>query len=365
MLPPVIDSHKRGFGHVAAYALRTFAVAGVMVVIRGIIVTGVVALGTDTVAFNLELAGMGVMAVATDHTSLEHLALFKGAQHKHLFPDSPIRVIQRLVQPAQAELIVYLATARIRQAGAQGMALSAGGHLFGTRLGSLQARWLFSFTHQPGPHRRQLHTGGQGVSALLRRGMVQSRIMASGATHGHVLPLGVVSVFHRVVVTLQPGGMAIGALVVPVLVNAGPVHGIAGPALPRFIQPEPALTAVGLAAGIPGNVESLKAAIANINQVLLQRVNPEGVADGPLAFFVTLPGVNNELPVFLQELNGEVWIFITGTREVSRYRLRRGFSHGNRMLGAGPLCNFAGMTVDTIGRIGQGFATGQHQQTEG
>src|SRR5690554_2346783 len=306
VLPPVIDSHKRGFGHVAGYALRTLAVAGMMVVLRGIVVTGVVALGTDTVAFNLEFAGVGIVAVRADHTGLEHLALLKGAQHKHFFPYPAVRIVQRLVEPAQAELIVYLATARIRQAGAQGMALSAGGHLFGTRLGSLQARWLFSFTHQPGPHRRQLHAGGQGVSATLRRGMVQSRIMACGATHGHVLPLGVVAVFHRVVMTLQPGGMAIGALVVPVLVNAGPVHGITGPVLPRFIQPEPALTAVGLAAGIPGNVESLKAAIANINQVLLQRVNPEGVADGPLAFFVTLSGVNNELPVFLQELNGEL-----------------------------------------------------------
>src|SRR5690554_2570270 len=68
VLPPVIDSHKRGFGHMAAHALRTLAVAGMMVVIRGIVVTIVVALGTDAIAFNLELAGMGVMAVATDNT---------------------------------------------------------------------------------------------------------------------------------------------------------------------------------------------------------------------------------------------------------------------------------------------------------
>ena len=80
--------------------------------------------------------------------------------------------------------------------------------------------------------------------------------------------------------------MTIRALVVPVLINARPMHGIAGVVLIRLVQPEPALPALRLGPGIPRNIEGLQTTITNINQVLLEWVNTKGVFDLPF------PGVS-------------------------------------------------------------------------
>ena len=91
----------------ATDALRTRAVTRMVMMIRGIVVTGVVALGADTVALHLQVAAMGVVAIRADNSSQEHLALLKGAQHKHLFPDAPIGIVNRSGQGLHASRSSY------------------------------------------------------------------------------------------------------------------------------------------------------------------------------------------------------------------------------------------------------------------
>lgn len=57
----------------ATDALRTRAVTRMVMMIRGIVVTGVVALGADTVALHLQVGAMGVVAIRADNSSQEHL----------------------------------------------------------------------------------------------------------------------------------------------------------------------------------------------------------------------------------------------------------------------------------------------------
>ena len=89
------------------------------VVLWRVKVTSVMALRAHGIALRFQLAAVGVVAIGADHTGLEHPALLKGAQHKHFFPDTAIGVVERLLQAAQAELIMDLTTALIGEAGSQ------------------------------------------------------------------------------------------------------------------------------------------------------------------------------------------------------------------------------------------------------
>ena len=103
----------------AVHALGTLTPLWVAVVLWRVKITGVVALRAHGIALRFQLAAVGVVAVGADHPGLEHPALLKGAQHKHFFPDTAIGIVERLVQTAQAELIMNLTTALIGEAGSQ------------------------------------------------------------------------------------------------------------------------------------------------------------------------------------------------------------------------------------------------------
>jgi hypothetical protein len=87
-------------------------------------------------------------------------------------------------------------------------------------------------------------------------------------------------------------------LVVPVLVDAGPVQWVAGLEFLLWVEVEPALPTLCLRAGAPGNTKGLQTATGKLDQVLLQRGNAEGVLDlevGQLA--VGAVGIDEELAV--------------------------------------------------------------------
>ena len=69
------------------------------------------------------------------------------------------------------------------------------------------------------------------------------------------------------------------ALVIPVLIDAGPVQRIAGRQVAIGIEMEPALPALVLRARVPRNAERLKPAFRQFDQILLQRRDAERVAD--------------------------------------------------------------------------------------
>ena len=119
MFAPGINLHEGAFRHMAVHALGSLAPLWVAVVLWRVKITGVVALRAHGIALRFQLAAVGVVAIAADHAGLEHPALFKGAEHKHFFPDTAIGVVERLVQAAQAELIMDLTTALVGEAGSQ------------------------------------------------------------------------------------------------------------------------------------------------------------------------------------------------------------------------------------------------------
>ena len=80
-------------------------------------------------------------------------------------------------------------------------------------------------------------------------------------------------------VLLQVGRVAPGALVIPVLVDASPVQRIAGPKLPVWIEMIPALAALGRRPRVPGDSQSLEAAVRQGDQILLQRRDAKRIGD--------------------------------------------------------------------------------------
>src|SRR6266853_6342294 len=90
------------------------------------------------------------------------------------------------------------------------------------------------------------------------------------AGHVDVGPARRIGVGGEIVVLLQIGRMAIGALVIPGLVAAGPVQPIARRQFAVRIEVEPVLSALLFRATIPGDAERLITTPGKGNQVLLQ-----------------------------------------------------------------------------------------------
>ncbi len=80
-----------------------------------------------------------------------------------------------------------------------------------------------------------------------------------------------------IVVLGDAGRVALGAHVVPVLVQLGPVQLVVGADRLVRVEVEPALAARGLGAAVPGDRQRLQASVGELDQVLLQRLDPEGV----------------------------------------------------------------------------------------
>src|SRR5690554_455368 len=138
-----------------------------------------------------------------------------------------------------------------------------------------------TLTDQPGSHGGKLDPWGQSLAPASRFCMLLSVFMAGRAPNRYLSPAGIIAIGFRVIVANQSRGMAIRTLVVPVLVNASPVHGVARMVCTWLIQPKPALPSGRRWPGIPGDIESLQAAIAGIQQVLLKGINAKGVFYGP------------------------------------------------------------------------------------
>src|SRR5271163_3986917 len=73
--------------------------------------------------------------------------------------------------------------------------------------------------------------------------------------------------------------MTVGAHEVPVLANSGPVQRIAGAQLQVGMQIEPALAATFASAAVPRDPECLKPTTRHLDEILLQRRDPEGEFD--------------------------------------------------------------------------------------
>src|SRR5690349_5176053 len=99
--------------------------------------------------------------------------------------------------------------------------------------------------------------------------MIRGRPVTGFASHADLGPRGVEASACLVVVLLKVGRVAPSALVVPVLIDAGPMEGIASFQFMIGIEMIPALAALVLGTRIPCNSESLKSPAGKFDEVLL------------------------------------------------------------------------------------------------
>ena len=126
--------------------------------------------------------------------------------------------------------------------------------------------------------------------------MARGRAVAGLAADADFAPMRGVNAFCRVVVLSQVGRMAPGALVVPVLIDAGPMQGIARRELAAGMKIEPFLAALVFGPGIPGDPEGLQAPAGQFDQILLERIKPERELDLEIGALAVRAVGGNEIP---------------------------------------------------------------------
>ena len=162
-----------------------------------------------------------------------------------------------------------------------------------------------------------------------------------------------------VVALLQIGRMAFGALQRPVLVAPGPVQRVLVVDLLAGLQVEPALAALILRPGIPGDRQRLVTPAGKGDQVLLQRIDAEGVGDlvvGELA--VGAVGADHELVAALEEAGFDFLVPELGVGEIAEHGRGRRCLHGEVVMRTRPRLEFAFMAglADSGANVAGGFA---------
>ncbi|MNZ18354.1 hypothetical protein D3C78_353630 [compost metagenome] len=152
----------------------------------------------------------------------------------------------------------------------------------------------------------------------------------------------------RIVALAQRGRVAVGAHEVPVLRRPGPVQLVAVIHLLIGIEVEPALPAGTGRAAVPGDGKGLQAAVGKFHQVLLQRLDAEGVADLELGELpVGTVGAHEEAPVAAKEARLDPCVVKGGVVEVAEHRVARRVLHGVGVLRALPGLELLTMAVRT------------------
>ena len=93
-------------------------------------------------------------------------------------------------------------------------------------------------------------------------------------------PAGSIARAGHVEVLAHIGAVTLDAAAVRILKMARPEEGMLGIDIFVGLQMVPALPALRGRPAVPGHIERLQVTLANIDQILLQRVVPEGIFDG-------------------------------------------------------------------------------------
>ena len=301
---------------------------------------GHMALGADRVAGRAQLEGMRLVTVAAGYALLEHPALQKRAVVVHLVALLSVRPIEPVVEQREPEAVCERSTVHdvIRELPAARMAARAGldlAHALPRRTARRTARLRVDLPRGAAPLVKQL---GQPlarpaetppVAPLLRpRDVIRTGSVARLARHVDLRPLRIEVLGVGAVVLPEIRRVAIGTLVVPVLVDAGPVLRVARLELAIGIEMEPALAALLLRARVPRHAERLQATARQLDQILLQRRQAERVLDlevGELA--VGTVGVDVVLPVAAEEGRSDTGVPELRIIEIAENRLLIGDLH--------------------------------------
>ncbi|MCY1400465.1 hypothetical protein D9M71_155550 [compost metagenome] len=291
----------------------------------------VVALQAEAVAWHLERRAVGIVAGAATQALGEHPALGEGCVLEHLLLDLAVQLVEFTGQRA-GQVVVHQAVflvVTIVQRRATGMAAGTG-------------------FHGPDPAGAAEVDGEAGVLRVeLLRGPVEmagSRAVAGLAADAEAVPAAGEAIGDGIVVTPEAGAVAFHAHEVGVLLRAAPVQGIAEVHALSGVEVEP-----GALVHIPGHAQGLQAAAADLDQVLLQRRDAEGVGHtevGRLA--VGAGGVDPEAAVLAEEAGGFAFALEADVIEVAQHAGVGGFLHRQLVVAAPPVIGLPGVAAGAL-----------------
>ena len=314
-----------------------------------------VALGAYTVARSAQLQRVRLVTVRAGDSLRVHPALHERAPVVDLVAHLPVVPVETVLEQCQPVRVLRRLAVDIVVGDAARAAVAPRARL---DLAGRRPRRTALRVSGPG-HRRPGDTLAlvqRDREALARRERlpvalpVRPRDMAGAgpvarlARDVDLVPLRVEGAGLRVEVLPQVGRVALGALEVPVLLQAGPVQRIAGLDVLARIEVEPALAALRLRPRIPRDAQGLHAAAGQLDQVLLQRTDAERILDLVVGELAVRPvGVDDEPVAAAREGRGGAGVGEPGVGEVAQHRLPVGNLHRQIVVGAFPRRVLPGM----------------------
>src|SRR5262245_56572282 len=169
-----------------------------------------------------------------------------------------------------------------------------------------------------------------------------------------------------VVVLAHAGRVTLRTHEIPVLVQPGPVQDVVVLDLLVGIEVEPALAALVLRTAVPGERQRLQPAVGKLDEILLQRIDAEGVLHlegGELA--VRPVGLDQEFSVPAEEAGMHAVMVEARVVEIAEHGLVGRVLHGEPVLRCAPQLRLgavaagAGLAADEGGCRNRGRAAGQ------
>ena len=359
---PDVDHHVGPRRHVAGDAGRRGIDAVVVAMGDGSVFFRRVALRADLRARRAQLRAVRLVAVAAGHAGCEHPALLERA----VIVDLVAHLAVGGIEPArQRRHHVGVGQRPPRDPGFRDfatprMAAAAGLDLLARRRRREVARGVAGLrVDRPGdaaslveprekPHAGIVGLGGRPPSPTRMRPVHVARALAVAGLAADA-DLGEVrreAVLRRVVVLAHAGRMALGAHEVPVLIELRPVQDVVVLDVLVGIEVEPALAALVLRPRVPGERERLHAAVGEFDEILLQRIEAEGVFHLEGRELAVRPvGLDEELAVLAEEARLHAVIVEARVGEVAEHRGVGRMSHGVAVLGRVPQRRLAAMAA--------------------
>ena len=182
---------------------------------------------------------------------------------------------------------------------------------------------------------------GQRVVFGYAAQMAGRRTVAGLATDTEAVPLAVEAVTCSIKITFVAGGVTFNAHKVGVLARFAPVQRVLEVHPLARIQMKPALFF-----SVPGHAQGLQPAVTDLEQILLQWRNAEGVGDLEVCELAIRPRcVDPELVTLAKEPAVLAFALECGIVEVGQYGLRFGGLHGQLMMRALPVFDLGIVTT--------------------
>ena len=344
-----VVGHVQLAGHMATDTLASrrasrMVVMGGMIIVPGLQPAGIdagpgglagriMALGADGIDGGPQLDAVGIVTVRTDHPGGVHPALLKRAVLEHFVLDLAVYFIQVGAEDHRQVIIQQLVAMGVAIVQRHAAAVAAG---TGFRLAG-------------GAHQIRLEAPPvrSFITTFRPLEMAGCRAMAALTAHPQCLPLAGIGIVYRVVIALETGGVTFNAHEVGILLRPAPVQAVLVIHRIAVVQMKPALLG-----HIPGSAVGLQAAVVQLQEVLLQRLNTESVSHrmiGGLAFGIR--SIDPETTVTAEEAAG---FSIAGQGllvEVAQHRIVVGRLHGQLVVRVQPVGMLLGVAALATGFI--------------